>query len=214
MLLARADADYDRIKSLMRAAYELGRVDARLELTSTLEAMQVHISRLLGVSGPVAAPAPEERPDEIEGASPKGEKPRAKRGSVRPAVLDLLRRLPPGPTVKDVFTHNNKVGSFVIAEPSIRSTLGDLRKDGLVDKRGERWFLIEKEKGPSEPEPSSIPETSVSTKSEDTRKPASHSESSLSGPSGPGPVHRVRSDLLSGTASFAPFNPKLPSLRG
>ena len=199
-LLARVDAESDRITALVREAFEAGRDAERASTASTLRTLQEQIGRLLGTP-----PAPSHSTEE-EPVPPEGERglPPAKRGSVRPRVLEILREMPLGPTVKEAFAYNSENGRFHIAEPSIRSTLGDLRAQGFVEKRGERWFLLEKEKG-AESEPSS----------KSDQEPQSRDlGSSTSDPDGAGPFHRVRSNLLGGTASVASFNPKHPSLRG
>lgn len=219
-LMGRVEANFDPIKKLIEEAYEAGRRDERENLTAELKSMQGQLARLLGDASQTQYRFSSSRDETEQNPPMEPEKPRAKRGSVRPAVIDLLTSMPIGPTVKEVFAFNNEYGAFQIAEPSIRSTLGDLRKEGLVRKHGERWFIVEKEKGSGEPEPSSNSKaeaasaTSAEFKSERTHQPASNLGSSGSGPNETGSHHRVRSDLLSGTASFAPFNTKHPSQRG
>jgi hypothetical protein len=75
-------------------------------------------------------PAEEEAEEETEAK-------RAKRGSVRPAVIEALRRVPTGLKPAEIAENTG------MNENSVRGTLNILVDEGVTVKRGDRWFLAE-----------------------------------------------------------------------
>ncbi|MCW5688489.1 MAG: hypothetical protein KIT76_08095 [Pseudolabrys sp.] len=157
-LWVKADGAFATLRRLLADAFDAGRRVERETRAAELQGIQKKLTELLedatAKSATVAVgllpPAIVVEPPVAHGS------PRAPKGSVRRTLLTLLTTMTAGPTVRQLYERNRADGIHDIAEASFRSTLGDLRKEGLVEKRGERWFLLQKGEGPGvEPGPSS-----------------------------------------------------------
>lgn len=117
----------------IRNAYDAGKAAGKAEALQELRgklAGVFEISQLEIVSGNEPRPQQTEQEDERK---------RARRGSIRPAVIVALRDHPSGITP-------NEVASYAgINENSARGALKTLADDGLAVKRGDKWFLAEEQ---------------------------------------------------------------------
>jgi hypothetical protein len=81
------------------------------------------------------APAKETAPPEPPPEDDETEAKRARRGSVRPAVVEALRKAPNGLKTNEVAEHTG------MNENSVRGTLNILLDELVTVKKGDRWFL-------------------------------------------------------------------------
>lgn len=150
------------IREILNIAFESGRSLGREEAKAMVaQKVKDGLERaLLEFSGPPPAPPANPQanaPPPAAQATPSkvSLSTRAPMGSVRPAVLRALGDHPSGLSAPRVHHAVVVAGNPVIKENTVRVQLNKLRKEGLVAKRGQLWFLPEKAEGPSgQPEPS------------------------------------------------------------
>jgi hypothetical protein len=119
----------DALEKADKAGYERGYADGIREAREELAAVK---KQLFAIAGALASEPPPKPLNEIPPAPPLA---RAPRGSVAPAVLDVLRSSERGVSPREVADKAN------IPENSARGSLNKLSQEGKVEKRGQLWFL-------------------------------------------------------------------------
>jgi len=143
----------DALRPFLEKAFEAGRAVGREEATAELRA------RLSDLVGPLeAAPtAPEPKRVFASGSftlpryGAPAEGARATPGTVKPAIFNLIRSHPNGIRQDDIRRLSD------VKANSIRGTLYSLQKDGVIERRGERWFAMPETNEAADDDPSKEP---------------------------------------------------------
>lgn len=123
------------VSAAIARAYELGREHGRAEAAKEVK------DRLSSVLDLVPDTAPKHAPSEPEPKAAHG--PRAPKGTVRPAIVDVLRpaRAPMSPA--QILSALHRAGHTLVKAETIRSTLHKMAADGSgVRKHGDGWIFV------------------------------------------------------------------------
>jgi len=133
-IVKRAMAAFEPIlRAMISDAYEAGKVDATA-------AARTNITKAVEQAVSAAFETPLGSPPVLIATSPQASKGRrARRGSAKPVVLQVLTEHPRGISAKDAFAILSEHNSG-LAENTVRATLNKLRAEGKAYKNGDKWF--------------------------------------------------------------------------
>ncbi len=140
----------EEFKQAIMRCFEAGRALGRSEGESTLR------QELEGILHRKTQQPVSVKPEPIaeKGAGPVGK--RAPKGSVRPAIQDVMRQVgaDTGLTTNEILMGVHSLGHTLIKSETIRTTLHKMLVDNQVVRSGDRWKLMKYEGSGESPEPS------------------------------------------------------------
>lgn len=131
------EAASQAMRDLLAEAYELGREVGRQEATNLLMTRFQEFV-LQPLPSPTSAAA---RPVDPAYVEPEEPEERAAPGTVKPVIHQLVVSSKTGITMADI---ERQTG---FKSNTVRGTLYALKREGFVDKEGDHWYPLTKEKG-------------------------------------------------------------------
>ena len=140
----------EEFKQAILRCFEAGRALGRSEGEANLREELESILHRKVQSASVAKPEPVVE----KTATPVG--PRAPKGSVRPAIQDVLRHVgvDSGLTPNEILMGVHSLGHTLIKPETIRTTLHKMYTENVVKRSGDRWMLVKHEGPGDSPGPS------------------------------------------------------------